>query len=91
LRKNSKTFFAFFTATMVLSGFGPYHGLWHKDAPSKRIVVTPTSGGMMHALGLGRIQPGTLHITVLSLVKFFVIFCSEHDVDMIVNNITMFA
>jgi hypothetical protein len=50
LRKN---FFSFFAAIMVLSGFGPYHRLCHKDAPSKHIVVTPTLGGMMHVLGLG--------------------------------------
>jgi hypothetical protein len=42
---------------MVLSGFGPYHGLWRKDAPSKHIVLTPTLGGVMYALGLGQIQP----------------------------------
>ncbi len=37
LRKN---FFSFFAATMARSGFGPYHGLWRKYSPSKRIVVT---------------------------------------------------
>jgi hypothetical protein len=42
---------------MVLSGFGPYHGLWHNDAQSKRIVVTPTSWGMIHVLGLGVFTP----------------------------------
>jgi hypothetical protein len=37
--------FLFFAATMAWSGFGPHHGLWHEDAPSKCIVVTPTLGG----------------------------------------------
>ena len=36
---------------MAAGGFGPYHRLWTDDAPSKRKVVTPTSGGMMPALG----------------------------------------
>ena len=36
---------------MVAGGFGPYHCLWIDDVPSKRKVVTPTSGGMMPALG----------------------------------------
>ena len=36
---------------MVAGGFGPYHRLWTDDAPSKHKVVTPTSGGMMPALG----------------------------------------
>ena len=35
---------------MAAGGFGPYHCLWTDDAPSKRKVVTPTSGGMMPAL-----------------------------------------
>ena len=37
---------------MVAGGFGPYHCLWPDDAPRKRIVVTPTSGGMIGAVGL---------------------------------------
>ncbi len=40
-----------FPLTMVAGGFGPYHRLWTDDACSKRKVVTPTSGGMMPALG----------------------------------------
>jgi len=36
---------------MAAGGFGPYHRLWTDDAPSKCKVVTPTSGGMMPALG----------------------------------------
>ncbi len=28
--------------TMVMSGFGLYHGLWLDDAPTKRIVIIPT-------------------------------------------------
>jgi hypothetical protein len=55
VRKHSlaQIFFLFFAAIMVLSGFGRYHGLFHKDAQGKHIIVTPTLGGMMHALGLG--------------------------------------
>ncbi len=40
-----------FPLTMVAGGFCPYHRMWTDDAPSKRKVVTPTLGGMMHALG----------------------------------------
>jgi hypothetical protein len=49
--------FWFVTATMALSSFGPYHGLWHKDAPSKHIDITPTLGAMQNALGLGVLMP----------------------------------
>jgi hypothetical protein len=52
-----KSFFSFFALTMVQGGFGPYHGLWHKYAPSKHIVITSTSGGMMRALGLTVLMP----------------------------------
>ncbi len=41
-----------FLLIMVAGGFGPYHRLWPDDAPCKRIVVTPTSGGMIGAVGL---------------------------------------
>jgi hypothetical protein len=36
---------------MAASGFGPYHRLCADDAPSKGIVVTPTSGVNVDALG----------------------------------------
>ncbi len=39
-----------FPLTMAAGGFGPYHRMWTDDAPSKRKVVTTTSGGMMPAL-----------------------------------------
>ena len=41
---------------MMAGGIRPYHRLWTEDAPSKRIVVTPISGGMICALGLRQIQ-----------------------------------
>jgi hypothetical protein len=41
-----------FPLIIVAGGFGPYHRLWPNDAPSKCIVVTPTSGGMIGAVGL---------------------------------------
>jgi hypothetical protein len=31
-----------FTATIALSGFGPYHRIWREDAPSKWIGAIPT-------------------------------------------------
>jgi hypothetical protein len=37
--------------------FGPYHHLWPDDAPRKRIVITPTSGGMIGAVGLALPTP----------------------------------
>jgi hypothetical protein len=49
--------FSFFTTTMVWSGFGPYHGLWCEDAPTKHIGVIPTPWTMMHALCLGVFAP----------------------------------
>jgi hypothetical protein len=62
-----------FPLTMAAGGFGPYHRLWTNDAPSKRKVVTPTSGGMMPVLGFvsyhwGRellvTPPPTTHLSV---------------------------
>jgi hypothetical protein len=44
-----------FPSTMAAGGFGPYityHRLWADDSPSKGIVVTPTSGGIIDAVGL---------------------------------------
>ncbi len=41
-----------FPPTMAAGGFGPYHRLWADNAPSKGIVVTPTSGVNVDALGL---------------------------------------
>jgi hypothetical protein len=38
--------------TMVTSGFGPYHGLWLDDSPTKCIGVMLTPWTMMDALGL---------------------------------------
>ncbi len=38
---------------MASSGFGPYHSLWRGDAPSKRMDISPTSGVMTLALGVG--------------------------------------
>ena len=61
-----------FPLTMATGGFGPYHRLWTDDAPSKRKIVTPTSGGMMPVLGFvsyhwGRellVTPPTTHLSV---------------------------
>ncbi len=41
--------------TMVTSGFGPYHGLWLDDPPTKRVGVTPTPWTMTLALGFAEI------------------------------------
>ena len=35
-------------ATIARSGFGPYHGLWLYDAPTKYIGIIPTQWTMMH-------------------------------------------
>ena len=45
-----------FPKIMMAGGISPYHCLRTDNAPSKRIVVTPTSGGKICALGLGLIQ-----------------------------------
>jgi hypothetical protein len=44
-------------ATMASSGFGPYHGLWRGNTPSKRINITTTSVAMICAVGLGVLTP----------------------------------
>jgi hypothetical protein len=49
--------FLVFTATMVWSSFGPYHGLWCEDAPTKCIGIIPTQWMTTRALGLGILMP----------------------------------
>lgn len=41
---------------MAKSGFGPYHGLWLDDAPTKPIGVIPTPWMMTRALGFIKIH-----------------------------------
>jgi hypothetical protein len=79
--------FLFVTSTMAVSGFGPYHGLWCKDAQSKRIVVTPTSRVMMHALGLGIFTPQPKLYHPYSTANFHDFFV--HNINMIANNNTI--
>ena len=43
------------SVTMAKSGFGPYHGLWLDDAPTKRIGVIPTPWMMTRVLGFIKI------------------------------------
>jgi hypothetical protein len=45
-------------ATMVVSGFGPYHRLVHDDAPTGHAGVILTSWAMPTVLGLGAIHLG---------------------------------
>ena len=42
---------------MVVGGFSPYHRLQTDDTPSKRIVSTPTSGGIIGVVGLVVTKP----------------------------------
>jgi hypothetical protein len=42
---------------MVLSGFGPYHGMWLEYAQTKCIGAIPTPWAMTIVLGLGVITP----------------------------------
>jgi hypothetical protein len=37
---------------MALSGFGPYHGMWLEDTPTKGIDAIPTTWVMTIALDL---------------------------------------
>jgi hypothetical protein len=32
---------------MAMSSFGPYHGLWHENAPTKRIDIITTPWMLM--------------------------------------------
>jgi hypothetical protein len=56
---------------MAAGGLGPYHRLWTDDAPSKRKVVTPTSGGMMPALGFVSYHWGRELLVTPFLVRKF--------------------
>jgi hypothetical protein len=49
--------FWLFAATMVWSGFGPYHGIWREHAQTKCIGAILTPWAMTIALGLGIITP----------------------------------
>jgi hypothetical protein len=49
--------FSLFAATIVQSGFCPYHGLCCEDAPTKCIGVIPTPWTKTRALGLGVLVP----------------------------------
>jgi hypothetical protein len=42
--------------TMAKNGFGPYHGLWLDDAPTKPIGIIPTPWMMTLALGFVKIH-----------------------------------
>jgi hypothetical protein len=70
---------------MALSGLGSYHGLWRKDAQTKHIDITPTSGAMTHALGLNVLatQPEIYHTYSTAI---FCDFYFVHDIKTIVNN-----
>ena len=46
-----------FWLTMAAGGISPYHLLRTDYAPSKGIVVTPTSGGIIYAVGLVVTKP----------------------------------
>jgi hypothetical protein len=69
---------------MVPNSFGPYHGLWHKDAQTKCIDVTPTSGAMTHTLGLGILapQPKIYHAYGTAIFHYF----SFADIKSVDNN-----
>ena len=41
--------------TMAKSGFGPYHGMWLDDAPTKHIGIIPTPWMMTRVLGYVKI------------------------------------
>ena len=68
-----------FPPTMAASNLGPYHCLWADDAPIKGIVVTPTSGGIIYAVGLVVIKPKPslvqwcLHTTCVKVKVFFLV------------------
>jgi len=49
--------FSFFTATMVWSSFGPYHGMWREYTQTKCIGAILTPWVMTIVLGLGIIMP----------------------------------
>jgi hypothetical protein len=42
---------------MVAGGISPYHHLWTDDNPIKRLVGTPTSGGIIGVVGLVVTKP----------------------------------
>jgi hypothetical protein len=70
---------------MALSSFGPYHGLWHKVTPTKRIDITPTLRAMMHVLGLGVLTPQPEIYNAYGTAIFSDFFL-VHNINMIVGN-----
>jgi hypothetical protein len=79
--------FLFFTATMVWSSLGPYHGLWLDDAPTKPICIIPTPWRMTRVLGLGvrLLSPSS---TKHTSQQFWVI-CHNIDIAAVNINITV--
>ena len=75
LRRN---YFDGVTATMVSSGFGPYHRMWHYSAPTKCIGVIHTPWVMTHALGLGAVHGVSEHYAPHHTV-FYHDLCDTHN------------
>jgi hypothetical protein len=65
----------------------PYHSLWRKDTPTKRIDITPTStsGAMTRALVLGVLAP-QLEIYHTYFTAIFCDFIFAQYINIIVNN-----
>jgi hypothetical protein len=81
----AQKFLPLIATTMALSSFGPYHGLWHKDAQTRHIDITLTLGMMMHALGFNVLTPQPEIFHTYGTVILHDFFC-VHDIKSIVNN-----
>jgi hypothetical protein len=68
-----------FLLIMVAGGFGPYHRLWPDDAPSKCIIITPTSGRMIGVVLTNHSQPTTSHFAVPSSSVMLEMFINRVD------------
>jgi hypothetical protein len=65
---------------MVTSSFGPYHGLWHEDIPTKHIDIIPTPWMMTRVLGF--VEMLQVHEwLVLLLTVFFVTFWNAYNTE----------
>ncbi len=75
--KVSTNLFFFYAGTMASSVFGPYHGLWHDNAPTKCIGLMPTPWTMADSLGLVRIHQAHEWLWLVPLLTF--VFCDFLD------------
>jgi len=67
---------------MAMSGFGPYHGMWLDDTPTKHIGVISTLWAMTDALGFVEILQAHEYLEPLQTTFFHdFLECLQYNCD----------